>query len=320
MNIDIFNGDADGICALQQLHLAQPREAELITGVKRDINLLSHLQKRTDLAGAKVTVLDVSMAVNGEALADLLGQGADVFYADHHKSGDIPDHPGLTAHIDLSPATCTSLIINEYLQGAYPGWGVAAAFGDNFHGTARDVGQKCGFSAADLENLCELGELLNYNGYGRDMADLHFHPADLFQAVQPYEQPLDFYKDAEALAILRQGYEDDMALAQAVSPIEERVQGRIYLFPEAPWARRTAGVFSNAMAREEQDKAHALLVDNGDDSYVVSVRAPLATKQGAVDLCQSFATGGGRAAAAGINHLPADEVDRFQEAFFAMFA
>jgi len=40
IHFDVFNGDADGICALTQLRNAQPREAELITGVKRDINLL----------------------------------------------------------------------------------------------------------------------------------------------------------------------------------------------------------------------------------------------------------------------------------------
>ena len=44
MNYDVFNGDADGICALLQLRLAEPREAQLVTGVKRDINLLSRVE------------------------------------------------------------------------------------------------------------------------------------------------------------------------------------------------------------------------------------------------------------------------------------
>ena len=39
--IDVFNGDADGICALLQLRKAEPRDATLVTGVKRDINLLA---------------------------------------------------------------------------------------------------------------------------------------------------------------------------------------------------------------------------------------------------------------------------------------
>lgn len=37
---DVFNGDADGICALVQLRLASPADSVLITGVKRDIELM----------------------------------------------------------------------------------------------------------------------------------------------------------------------------------------------------------------------------------------------------------------------------------------
>ncbi len=37
---DVFNGDADGICALHQLRLSEPRASVLITGVKRDIALV----------------------------------------------------------------------------------------------------------------------------------------------------------------------------------------------------------------------------------------------------------------------------------------
>jgi hypothetical protein len=40
---DVFNGDADGICALHQLRLANPRDAVLLTGVKRDIALLQRV-------------------------------------------------------------------------------------------------------------------------------------------------------------------------------------------------------------------------------------------------------------------------------------
>ncbi|HJV50176.1 MAG TPA: acetyltransferase, partial [Noviherbaspirillum sp.] len=34
---DVFNGDADGMCALRQLRLSEPREAIRITGLKREI-------------------------------------------------------------------------------------------------------------------------------------------------------------------------------------------------------------------------------------------------------------------------------------------
>lgn len=58
MNYDIFNGDADGICALIQLRLAKPRNASLITGIKRDIQLLTKINAQ---AGDQLTVLDISM-------------------------------------------------------------------------------------------------------------------------------------------------------------------------------------------------------------------------------------------------------------------
>ena len=31
---DVFNGDADGICALHQLRLADPLDSTLVTGLK----------------------------------------------------------------------------------------------------------------------------------------------------------------------------------------------------------------------------------------------------------------------------------------------
>jgi hypothetical protein len=39
----------------------------------------------------------------------------------------------------------------------------------------------------------------------------------------------------------------------------------------------------------------------------------LSNKQGAGDICSQFATGGGRAAAAGVNALPKDQIDDFLE-------
>jgi hypothetical protein len=50
--IDIFNGDADGICALTQLRNAEPRDARLVTGVKRDIALVAQ-----DLDGYRLPAL-----------------------------------------------------------------------------------------------------------------------------------------------------------------------------------------------------------------------------------------------------------------------
>ena len=58
MHYDVFNGDADGLCALVQLRLAQPMQSTLVTGVKRQIQLLSSLSVE---ANDSVTVLDISL-------------------------------------------------------------------------------------------------------------------------------------------------------------------------------------------------------------------------------------------------------------------
>lgn len=319
MDIDIFNGDADGIAALQQLRLAAPRASVLVSGVKRDIRLLDKVVDMAGHSGACLTVLDISMAANHEPLVTLLANGCQVFYVDHHHPGDIPTHGNLTSHIDPDPEICTGLIINRLLAGRFPGWGVVAAFGDNLHDSAASLGKEAQFSAQEMVVLRELGELLNYNGYGKEVADLHFDPVMLFKAVQPYEDPLRFYDESDVLSTLRQGFHDDMIKARAVRPEADQDKGRIYIFPCRTWARRAAGVFSNERAREQPDKAHALLVDDGQGGYVVSVRAPLARKKGAVELCKAFPTGGGRAAAAGINQLPDVMVQEFIAAFFAAF-
>ena len=87
---DVFNGDADGICALHQLRLAEPVQSELVTGVKRDISLL----KRVEAArGDQVTALDISLDKNREALERLLASGVRVRYFDHHFAGDHASPP-----------------------------------------------------------------------------------------------------------------------------------------------------------------------------------------------------------------------------------
>lgn len=134
---DVFNGDADGICALTQLRNAEPLESELVTGVKRDIKLLDNLLDKlpNNVSGKvalggddQVNVLDVSMDKNKPALLRILDSGAQVFYCDHHVAGDIPNASSLDALINTSPDICTSLLINGRLQGAYARWAVVGAW------------------------------------------------------------------------------------------------------------------------------------------------------------------------------------------------
>ncbi|HSR36118.1 MAG TPA: acetyltransferase, partial [Desulfurivibrionaceae bacterium] len=262
---DLFNGDADGICALHQLRLHEPRPAQLVTGVKRDNTLLRHLD---GVREAHITVLDISLDRNRDYLLPLL-ESCAVFYADHHFAGEIPASPNLTVHIDPSPEVCTSLIIDRLIGGRFRNWAVVGAFGDNLHEVAHRIAQDSELGAQEIANLRELGELLNYNGYGRSVADLFYHPAALYEEVRPFVDPLAFARESSVLAVLRKGYAGDMAKATSMAPLLDNEVGRVYAFPDAPWARRVAGVFSNEKAREQPSLAHAVLVDNGDTTTMV---------------------------------------------------
>jgi hypothetical protein len=305
---DVFNGDADGICALHQLRMAKPcPEAQLVTGVKRDIRLLDQLAGVKD---ATITVLDISLDSNRLPLSELLKENR-ITYIDHHYAGEIPDSDNLESHIYPEPELCTSLIVDRLLSGRYRPWAIAGAFGDNLHGPAHTLAAETTINDRDLTTLRELGELLNYNGYGKSLQDLYFNPADLYSTLSDYDDPLDFWHSSPDLARLREGFLDDMAKASHIEPFQENETGRLYRFPNDKWCRRVAGVFINEKARGHEDLAHALLVDNGDNTTMVSVRAPLSARTGADSLCRKFPTGGGRPAAAGINALPDEMLNNF---------
>ena len=305
---DVFNGDADGICALHQLRLAEPLESILVTGVKRDIALLDRVEAA---AGDRITVLDVSLDKNRGALERNLEAGATILYVDHHFAGEIPRHPSLHALIDTDPATCTSLLVDAHLGGTHRSWAVTAAFGDNLYESARRAAEPLGLSEAQLESLRELGTLINYNGYGAAIEDLWFPPDELYRLIRPFADPFAFMAEEPAFRRLKEGFAEDREKAGAVEPHIEEDCMAVYLFPAEPWARRVSGVHANELARDFPDRAHALLTGKPEGGYVVSVRAPVNNRTGADELCRRFPTGGGRKAAAGINHLPEEALDDF---------
>jgi hypothetical protein len=313
---DIFNGDADGVCALHQLRLAQRRNAELVTGVKRDIRLLERVDAQ---AGDELTVLDISMKSNAAALQRILGSGAHVQYFDHHAVAQIPEHASLEAHIDTSPDVCTSLLVDRHLRGAHRMWAVVAAFGDNLVNAAIGAAQPLQLDHTELARLHELGECLNYNAYGDSVDDLHYHPADLYRAMAPYKDARHFIFDEPVFNVLRAAYAEDLYRASELTPLLNKDTAAVYLLPNAAWSRRINGLFGNRLAQQNPGRAHAVLVETGA-GYRVSVRAPVNEPQGAAALCERFASGGGREAAAGIDRLASSELDRFTAAFLEAFS
>ena len=312
MNYDLFNGDADGICALIQLRKAEPRNSTLITGVKRDINLMSQVEAS---AGDQVTVLDVSMDKNKTALDNVLASGASVFYVDHHFPGDIPEHENLTTIINEAADVCTAALVNGHLEGRHLDWAVTGAFGDNLKDTARTLAKGLDISAEDLSSLEDLGTYINYNGYGPAIDDLHFDPKALYLKLYEAESPLDFVQNSADFDKLSRGYKEDMAHAESLQPQYGKPTTAVFLLPNESWARRVSGVYSNDLATSNPNRAHAVLTEKDNGNYLVSVRAPQTNKSGAADLCMQFPTGGGRAGAAGINDLPGNDLQAFVDAF-----
>ena len=306
---DVFNGDADGICALIQLRLVEPRNSKLITGIKRDIALLDRVEAKS---GDQVTALDVSLDKNRDYLQRILDVGADVFYVDHHFAGEIPNSSSLKTLINEAPDVCTSLLINQHLKGAYQQWAIVGTFGDNLKKSAHVLAKSQNLSDLDLAKLERLGILINYNGYGATVDDLHYHPADLFNLMLPYKNPLDFISNCDhEYEKLENGYENDFKSAESANTLFSDNAVAVYELPNEAWARRVSGVFGNHLANLNPDRGHAILTNKSDGNFLVSVRAPLNNKRGAADLCRKFPSGGGREAAAGINDMPKSTVDDF---------
>ena len=315
MQFDVFNGDADGLCALLQLRLAKPCVSTLVTGIKRDIALLEKLEANE---GDSVTVLDVSLAKNKKPLEQLLARGVKVFYVDHHQASEIPTHENLTALINTDAKTCTSLLMNDYLQGKFLEWALVGAFGDNLTDVALHFGAE--FSTEQLKQLQQLGVCLNYNGYGASLEDLHFTPDEIFQHCIPYDSPFDFIQEENAMfQTLIHAYHNDLNAALNIKAEFENNAVALFMLPNDAWARRVSGVFSNELANRFPNRAHAVLNDNFG-VFQVSVRAPLNNPTGADQLCASFPTGGGRKSAAGINQLPAEHLAMFTQAFIKHYS
>jgi hypothetical protein len=316
----VFNGDADGLCALQQLRLAAPGAGEgqeaLITGVKRDIALLDRV---APAPGDACTVLDVSLDVNRAALTALLDAGVSVRYFDHHFAGEIPAHPGLNAHIDLSPNVCTSLLVDRFLDGLCRRWALVGAYGDSMTAEADALARAVGLAPEAMQRLKALGLVINYNAYGETIADLHVAPAELAAEMLPFADPLEFAAASAACRRLADGFRDDMELAKRLTPVRQAPGAVVFMLPDAPWARRASGTLANDKAKAHDGSAVAIVSPKTDGGYLVSVRVPRDFAVSAKAFCRRFPTGGGRKTAAGINHLPSEELESFTSAFEQQF-
>ncbi len=311
--IDVCNGDADGLCAVVQWRQIDPAPAELITGLKRDIELLGRVSAG---AGDEILVCDLSMQRNLRELLRLLDAGASVRYFDHHAAGDVPRHPGLQAHLDFSPRMCSSLLVDRFLGGRRRAWALVGAYGDNLAEVADALALREGLDAGRRAALRRLGEAVNYNAYGDSEADVLIPPADLYRLLLRYEDPLLLLEREPVVGRIDALRDADLRQALALGPWREGARSRIWRLPDAAWSRRVGGSLANLLAGQRPALAHAVLRDTAAGPLVASVRAPLRAPWGTHELCARFG-GAGRAGAGGIDALPPGELKRFVDAFDA---
>lgn len=318
--IDVFNGDADGICSLIQLRKANPQKTRLVTGVKRNIDLLKHVDA---MPGDHVSVLDISFDKNRSDVQRLLHQGAYIEYFDHHYRGMPVNHSRLKTVInDELPTICTGLIVDQYIGGRFRAWALVAAFGDNMIASAMSLGKDAGLSHESLRTLQRLGIYINYNSYGESLSDLFYHPDALYRQLQQYDSPFDFLREDPVIyQTLDAGYKEDFVKAKTSPYLYQSVDSAVILFRSEKWARRIGGVYINDLANQYPERAHAVITEKTDNTCTVSIRTPLSRETLPADqLARKFASGGGRKSAAGINALPADQIDLFIEAFKTHFS
>jgi len=310
---DVFNGDADGICALRQLRLADPLDSILVTGLKREIALLKSVPAES---GDVVTALDISLERNREALLDMLARGVVVHYFDHHEPGreSVPCHDALLAVIDPRAGACTSSLVDRYLGGRFRAWAVVGAFGDNQPETAMQLAAALALDDGAIAALRDLGADLNYNSYGASADDVLIAPEALYRIVRDYEDPFELARGEAVIRRIDAERRADLERALAAQPVRSGAASRTYVLPDAAWSRRVSGTFANRLALDDPARAHAVLTPDPRGGYVVSVRSPRGRGMTAAELCRRF-SGGGRADAGGIDRLDPARLETFLDSF-----
>ena len=316
-NYDVFNGDADGIFAWHQLRLAHPREAIIVTGVKREVNLVARVNASE---GDLVTIMDVSHAKNRKDVQRILDSGAIVEYFDHHDPKELIDHANITYHINTEPNMSTGLIVNSHVNGKNRFWSIATAFGDNHIDLAMDMAKSEDLSDEQIQILKHIGLVVNYNSYGQTVDDLFYSPEVIAEVTKACGTDIFlFAEQGDIFSILLDNYNADMSSAMCQEPYSISSNGVIYTLPNEAWTHRVMGSFSNHLVSTNNDLACAVAVLNSDGTYRISVRSSINNPHGAGDLCSKF-DGGGREKAGGINNLPDSELDSFKEQFERSFS
>lgn len=313
-NIDIFAGDADGLCAVHQLRMTYPVHARSICSVRRATDLLSRAAIQQ---GDNVTVFDLPTGEVADELQRLLRRGANVTYFDRHSFGSDLRELGLTPIAGSSPRTCSSALVDRYLGGQHRVWAVVGAYGVGLDELARRLAVSLRLSTSRTEPLQQLGRTLSYNAYGETVEDCIVSPAMLYGRLARYSDPFEFMRRESIFHELSAAREIDLELLQALRPETSARHAAVYVLADEPRSRRARGELAGMLAGLEPARAHAVLAPNRRGGYAVSVRASAVRMRWRADsFCRRFG-GCGEARAAGIPDLPGPDLSQFIGAFLA---
>lgn len=316
LHYDVFNGDADGIISLHQYRMHFPvAKAELITGVKRDVELLRHMRL---VRHSRITVFDISHKTNASHVDGILSNNNRIVWFDHHDTGIIYPSNMFRLTFDTSPDVCTSMLVDDYVDGLYRPWAITGAFGDNLYQQAQTLNP--GFNDEQMNILKEVGETLNYNGYGNEETDLTVHPKDVYVDLSNYESPFEYRNKSSVYdKIYHQKCADHRELEQS-EVVHQSTTGQVISLAESMASVRYSGTYSNHLSQQHPQQAFLILTSVDENHYRVSIRAPLDAPSGANMLAGNFDTGGGRSRAAGINKLPKDKLNMLIDLFEHQFS
>lgn len=317
-----FNGDADGIISQHLAKISGIEPAIRITGLKRDLKLLGRIPPGVAAGPLDLHVFDVNLRDNLPDLLRLLeNPAATVRWHDHHEPGEIPVSSRLKTRIVTARGTCTALLAHADYPGGDPRWAAMAAFGDNLPEAAEALLRPLGLHPIEVRELCEAGELINYNAYGEDENDVLFQPLEVAERMAAFTDAAAFIRRSGWIGPLRDQFRDDMEKMGGLVADEARPGASLYRLPDAAWARRLGSTFANRAALADPGRAIAALHPLQGGSFQVSIRAPRGRPDApaASSLASEFPSGGGRALAAGINALSAEDVARFARRFFEVY-
>ena len=260
------------------------------------------------------TVFDVSLLSNIEYVKQILKKKNKIKWFDHHEPGETNLGKNFSIKVDSDPNCCTNILVDKHIDGLHRPWTICGAFGDNLHEQAEKL-NPC-FDEQTMYKLKEIGETLNYNGYGNKESDLTVHPKDVYLDLKQYESPFRYRSKSEIYNKIYTQMKSDEKELSSSEILHETNTGKIILLPDTKASIRYSGIYSNQQTTDNPDKAFAILTLTNNDNYRISIRSPKNNPYGASKLALSFPTGGGREkVATGVNELPKDQLKNFIEKF-----